>query len=168
MIDMLIRQLGPWSWWVLGFVLLIAEVVVPGVFFVWIGAAAIAIGAVSLLHWDSVWWTWQIQFIAFAILAFLAALVGRQVMAGREQDTDEPQLNRRSAGLVGRTTTLTDAIENGRGRIRLDDTYWTVAGPDMPTGTPVTVTAAKDRELTVERSKRASDDAQSAPAQTKP
>lgn len=146
----LIAGLGPWSWWILGIVLLIAEIAVPGVFFVWIGIAAILIGIVSLLHWQSAWWGWQIQLIAFAILSALAALVGRQVMASSRVVSDEPFLNRRGASLVGRTAVLEEPIREGRGRIRLDDTLWVVSGPDLPAGTRVRVTKSIGRELTVD------------------
>jgi membrane protein implicated in regulation of membrane protease activity len=148
-IDAVIQQLGPWSWWVLGFLLLVAEIAVPGIFFMWVGIAAIAIGAVSLLHWDSLWWTWQLQFVAFAVLAVLAALIGRQIMAAQDRSTDEPHLNKRGASLVGRTAVLDQPIREGRGRIRLDDTWWIVNGPDLPAGTRVRVTESVGRELNV-------------------
>ena len=41
MIQRIVTELGPWAWWVLGIVLLILEVLLPGVFLVWIGIAAI-------------------------------------------------------------------------------------------------------------------------------
>lgn len=48
MIHKLVSDLGPWSWWIFGVVLLAAELVAPGVFLIWIGAAALVLGAVSL------------------------------------------------------------------------------------------------------------------------
>ena len=63
MIERIILELGPWSWWVLGLVLLAAEVVAPGVFLVWIGIAAILTGVVSLLLWETGFWVWQVQFV---------------------------------------------------------------------------------------------------------
>ncbi len=66
MFDNLVVQLGPWSWWVLGLVLLAAELVVPGFFLVWIGLAAIIVGALSLLFWENTFWIWQVQLLVFA------------------------------------------------------------------------------------------------------
>jgi membrane protein implicated in regulation of membrane protease activity len=150
MLISLVSELGPWSWWVVGLVLLAAELVVPGVFLVWVGLAAIIVGALSLLLWESALWTWQLQMLLFAALAIVAALLGRRYVYHNRNASDEPFLNQRSAGLVGRTATLQEPIAEGRGRIRLDDTYWSVMGPDLPAGTQVRIVASNGRDLTVE------------------
>ncbi|CDZ36713.1 NfeD family protein [Neorhizobium galegae] len=143
-------NLGPWSWWILGVVLLTAELAAPGVFLIWIGAAAIVIGVLSLALWDAAFWTWHVQLLLFAVLSGAFALAGRRFYSSRNQETDEPNLNRRGESLVGRTATLHEPIAEGRGRIRLDDTWWSVMGPDLPAGTQVKVVAASGRDLTVE------------------
>ncbi len=150
MLQELVKGLGLWSWWILGLVLLAAELAAPGVFLIWIGAAAIVIGTLSLLLWDSGFWTWQLQLVLFALLSISFALAGRRFYAKRSQTSDEPMLNRRGESLVGRTATLHEPITEGRGRIRLDDTWWSVMGPDLPAGTQVKVVAASGRDLTVE------------------
>ncbi|RAZ91964.1 NfeD family protein [Mesorhizobium hawassense] len=152
MIDRIVSELGPWNWMVLGIVLLVMEVVAPGVFMLWIGIAALIIGAVSLAIWDAAFWTWQVQVLAFLLLAVVSAFVGRQIAVGRQGSIDQPLLNRRGAQMVGRTATLAEPIKNGRGRIRLGDTLWRVSGPDLPVGAQVRVTGAADTdlELTVE------------------
>jgi membrane protein implicated in regulation of membrane protease activity len=149
MLARIVTELGPWSWWVAGFVLLTAEMVVPGFFLVWIGLAALAVGALSLLFWDSAFWVWELQAVLFAVLAVAATLVGRRLTL-RNDKTDEPFLNQRGASLIGRTATLAEPIREGRGRIRLDDTFWQVMGPDLPAGTQVRVVASNGRDLTVE------------------
>jgi hypothetical protein len=148
--DGLFGELGPWTWWIVGFILLAAELAVPGVFLVWIGLAAIIVGALSLLFWDSSVWSWQMQGLIFAVAAVAVTLLGRRYVYNARQSTDEPFLNQRGASLVGRTATLQEPIREGRGRIRLDDTYWTVEGPDLPVGARVKVTASNGRDLTVE------------------
>ena len=150
MFDNLVVELGPWSWWLLGLVLLAAELVLPGFFLVWIGLAGIIVGALSLLFWESAFWVWQVQWLVFAAVAVIVALMGRRYFYNNNQVTDEPFLNQRGASLVGRTATLGEPISEGRGRIRLDDTYWTVTGPDLPVGTRVKVVASNGRDLTVE------------------
>ncbi|TSE02711.1 NfeD family protein [Mesorhizobium intechi] len=153
MFDRIISELGPWNWMVLGFVLLVVEVIAPGFFMLWIGIAALIIGAVSLLIWDAAIWSWQVQVLAFLALSLVSAFVGKKLMGGRDQPTDQPLLNRRGAQMVGRMATLAEPIKDGRGRIKLGDTLWRVAGPDLPAGTQVRVTSAADTdlELTVER-----------------
>ncbi|MDX8447073.1 NfeD family protein [Mesorhizobium captivum] len=152
MIDRIVSELGPWNWMVLGFVLLVMEIVAPGVFMLWIGIAALIIGAISLLVWDAAFWTWQAQVLAFLVLSLISAFVGKKVVGDRHVNADQPLLNRRGAQLVGRTATLAEPIKNGRGRIRLGDTLWRVSGPDLPAGAQVRVTGAADTdlELTVE------------------
>lgn len=150
MIARIVTELGPWAWWVLGIVLLIAEVLMPGVFLIWIGIAAIVTGALSLLLWEAAFWTWHVQWLVFAALSLIAVFAGRRFVAGRNGTSDEPFLNQRGESLVGRTATLEQPIAEGRGRIRLDDTLWTVRGPDLPIGTKVRVVSGSGRDLTVE------------------
>ncbi|MER8383982.1 NfeD family protein [Mesorhizobium sp. M1428] len=152
MFDRIVSELGPWTWMVLGFVLLVMEVIAPGIFMLWIGIAALLIGVVSLLIWDAAFWTWQVQVLAFLALSLVSAYVGKRLVGGRHDETDQPLLNRRGAQMVGRTATLAEPIKDGRGRIKLGDTLWRVSGPDLPAGTQVRVTggADTDLELTVE------------------
>lgn len=150
MIAGLVTELGPWSWWIVGLVFLGLEIVIPGVFLLWIGLAAIVVGAVSLGFWNADFWGWQLQLLMFAVLGIAFALVGRRI-SGSNTESDQPMLNRRVEGLVGRTATLEEPITEGKGRIRLDDTTWIVQGPDMPAGARVRITTAQAGGLTVER-----------------
>ena len=52
--------------------------------------------------------------------------------------------------LVGRVLLLAEAIEGGRGKVRVGDTLWLAEGPDVPAGAEVRVIAAKATELVVE------------------
>ncbi|WP_367718082.1 NfeD family protein [Nitratireductor sp. GISD-1A_MAKvit] len=151
MIEHVVAELGPWNWMLLGFVLLAAEILVPGVFLLWIGIAAILTGALSLQLWDLAAWSWQVQVLVFLALSLISAYAGKRLMdARRDEETDQPLLNRRTEQLIGRTATLEEAIENGFGRIRLDDTLWRVAGPELPAGTRVRVVSVDTGTLRVE------------------
>jgi membrane protein implicated in regulation of membrane protease activity len=150
MIADLVARAGPWSWWVLGVVLLILEIVVPGVFLFWIGLAGIATGLLSLVLWGSAIWAWQVQVVVFVVLSFVAVLIGRTVLKRGETASDEPHLNRRAESLVGRVVTVVEAIENGRGRVKVGDTTWSVSGPDQPAGAKVRIVSASGNELRVE------------------
>lgn len=150
MLEGIFVELGPWNWIVLGCVLLALEIVVPGIFLLWIGIAALLTGALSLQLWGMEFWPWQVQVLVFLALSLGSAFAGRRIMASRKDDTDQPLLNKRTAQLVGRTATLEQPIENGRGRIRLDDTVWRVSGPDLPAGARVRVASSSGNDLAVE------------------
>jgi membrane protein implicated in regulation of membrane protease activity len=152
MLERIFNELGPWNWMVIGFILLVLEIMVPGVFLLWIGIAALITGAVSLLIWDAGFWAWQTQVVVFLILSLICAYVGKQIVWSHRRDTDQPMLNQRGEQMIGRTATLTEPIREGRGRIQLGDTLWRVSGPDLPVGSRVRVTGATaaDLELTVE------------------
>lgn len=154
MISSLLAELGPWNWMVLGFVLLAAEILVPGVFLLWIGVAAILVGALSLQFWGYFFWPWQVQVLVFLVLAIASAYFGKRIMAATESESDEPLLNQRGEQLIGRTATLQEPITEGYGRIRIGDTTWRVAGPDLQAGTRVRVISAKGGDLVVERDDR--------------
>ena len=64
--------------------------------------------------------------------------------------SDQPNLNRPAAQLVGRVFVVAEAIEHGRGKVRVGDTLWPAEGPDAPAGTEVKVTSANGTVLRVE------------------
>ena len=37
-----------WHWWILGLALIIAETVLPGTYFLWMGVSAVALGVIAL------------------------------------------------------------------------------------------------------------------------
>ncbi|GKX35045.1 MAG: membrane protein [Rhizobiaceae bacterium MnEN-MB40S] len=150
MFDWIGTQLGPWTWWVIGLLLLAMEVVIPGIFLMWFGIAAIIVGSLSLMLWTESYWIWQMQVIIFAVLAVISALIGRRMIGGQDGVSDEPLLNQRGASLIGRTATLKAPIHEGRGRIHVDDTTWVVNGPDLPVGSRVRIVSSTGNTLKVE------------------
>lgn len=144
MTDILVR-LGSWNWLIIGLVLMTLELLVPGVFLLWLGLAALLVGLLSLV----IDWTWQIQVITFAVFAMVAVPVWRRIGKGSSIN-DESFLNRRTEALLGRVFTLDKPIEDGRGTIRIDDTIWRVAGPDAPAGSRVKVIRVDGVDLTVD------------------
>lgn len=138
-----------WHWLILGFVLLVGEVLLPGTFLMWPGLAAILTG---VLAYAAPSLGWEVHALVFAVATVLAAAIGRAAYARlRAPQTDHPTLNRRAARLVGTLHTLDTAIADGRGRMKVGDTTWTVAGPDLNAGTRVRVVGVDGIVLTVER-----------------
>ncbi|WP_114389480.1 NfeD family protein [Notoacmeibacter marinus] len=147
----LIEQLGVWLWIIGGFVLLLLELLIPGVFLLWIGLAALATGAIALVAIGpaSDWLVWQVQVAIFLVLSAVFTITGRRY-ANAPGDKASETLNRRGDALVGRTATLIEPIVNGHGRVRIDDSSWRVAGPDLPAGAKVRILSAAEGHLTVE------------------
>jgi inner membrane protein len=135
---------GTWDWFVAGGVLLVLEILAPGVFMLWLGLAALLVGAISLV----VDWPWQAQFVAFAVFSIAAIPIWRRLSRGTR--TDQPFLNRRAEAFVGRVFTLEKPIVDGTGTIGIDDTVWRVSGPDTPAGSKVKVTRVDGAALHVE------------------
>jgi len=150
MILQLIKDAGPWAWWILGIALLVAEIAVPGNFLVWVGIAGILTGVLSNMFWETSWWVWEVQWLTFAALSALTLWLGRRWLHRSRHQSDEPTLNQRGASLIGRTADLVDPIHNGRGRVKIGDTIWTVTGPDLPAGSRVKVVASDGSALRVE------------------
>ena len=142
----LLASLGVWAWFIAGALLLVAEVLAPGVFMLWLGVAALLVGVISLF----VDWTWQAQFIAFAIFSFAAIPLWRRLATRDGAATDQPFLNRRAEALVGRIFTLEKPIIDGSGTMRIDDTVWRITGADVPAGSRVKVAQVDGTALRVE------------------
>ena len=142
-----IRLLGPWSWLVLGLILLGLEILVPGNVFVWFGVAALLTGALAFFAVVG----WQVELIVFVVLAVVLVIVGRRVFARESEPGEQPFLNDRAHRLVGNTYMLSAPIVDGHGRVRIDDTNWRITGPDLPSGTRVKVIDADGAVLKVER-----------------
>jgi len=139
---------GPWTWFIIAAALLLLELFVPGVFFIWLGIAAIATGLIDLV----VNMNWQMEFVVFAVLSLVFLVIGRPLVMKRiNQDTDQPNLNQRNQGFVGKRYKLTEPIESGRGNLTINDTQWRIRGNDCPAGSWVTITAVDGLELLVEK-----------------
>ena len=142
------RELGGWTWWIAGVVLLALELAIPGNVIVWFGVAAILTGALALL----VDWGWQVELVVFIVLSVVLLIAGRRYFGRDVSPGEQPFLNARALRLVGGTYVLTRPIVDGHGSIRIDDSTWRVTGPDLPSGTTVRVAGVDGTVLAVEKS----------------
>jgi len=136
-----------WYWAVLGAVLGVIEIAVPAMVCIWLAAAALAVAAIA---WRYPELAWKHQGLIFAALAVASVVLGRTAFGRAGSGGGDNRLNRRAESYIGRMFTLEGAIVDGRGRLRVDDTVWLVAGPDLPAGTRVRVTGADNTLLRVE------------------
>lgn len=140
-----------WLWLIGGVLLLIAEIIAPGFFLVFIGAAAIATGLFALLFGLSA----PFQLALFALYALVAVMVGRRVYANAETVlSSDPLLNDRSARLVGKVVTVVEAVDEHGGRVRVGDSDWSARGGPSKAGERVRITGVDGNCLTVEPENR--------------
>lgn len=145
---MILEHLDYWHWWILGVVLLVLEVFAPGAFFLWIGVAAGVVG-VALFFFPHL--GWEDQLLIFGVLSVVSIVVWRMYLHHHPTATDRPTLNRRGEQYVGRTFTLEEAMLNGVGKLRVDDSTWKIEGEDCSAGEKVKVVGVDGTVLKVER-----------------
>ena len=135
------------AWAVLALLLIAAETLAPGAFLLWMGLAAAAV-FLGVLRVPGI--PVLAQAAAFVVLSFVAIQVYRKWFRKAARQSDQPLLNRRAAQAIGRVAVLEQAIDRGQGRIKLDDAFWVVEGPDLPAGTTVRVVAVDGMVLKVQ------------------
>ena len=135
-----------WLWLIGGVVLLIAEVIAPGFFLVFIGAAAMATGLFTVLFGLGL----APQLALFALYALIAVLIGRRFYANRHIDSTDPLLNDRAGRLVGKVVTVVVDVDEHSGRVRVGDSDWSARGGPAAAGERVRITGVEGNCLTVE------------------
>jgi membrane protein implicated in regulation of membrane protease activity len=132
-------------WILVGLVLLGAEMLLPGVYLVWIGMAAIGTGLALLVF--------AVEF-GVAVAVFLALLAGGIALGLRLRPKRGPahRVNAPAAGLAGRRGSVA-AVEGTGLRVRLGDSDWPArlaGGAAMPAlGATVRVEAVDGTVLVV-------------------
>jgi len=135
-----------WVWITLGLVLAGTEMLVPGVYFVWLALAAIATGVLTAIVEPSL----PLQIVDFVALSLITVFSARRFLQSRPQESPDPLLNRRGAQMVGRHALVVQAIAHGQGRVRLGDGEWLAEGPDIEIGQQVRVIGTRGTVLLVE------------------
>ena len=140
------NDIEPGWWWAIGgVILLIAEVIAPGFFLIFIGVAAVLTGLFTLMFGLGS----AFQLILFVIYAALAVLAGKRFYH-RPHGATAHKLNNRTAQLIGQTVTVTQAIGAEGGRIRLGDGEWSARGGAAAVGDQVTIRGVEGNCLIVD------------------
>jgi membrane protein implicated in regulation of membrane protease activity len=143
----MLDDISPGALWMIGgIILLAAEILAPGFFLVFIGAAALATGIFALLFGLGL----PAQLALFALYALLAVIVGRRFYANAESESTSPLLNNRAAQLVGRVVTVVEVIDGDVGRVRVGDSEWSARGGPGAAGDKVRITGVEGNCLIVE------------------
>ncbi|WP_139557165.1 NfeD family protein [Methylotetracoccus oryzae] len=136
-----------WHWWAAGALLLVVELLSPGMYFLWMAEAALLTGAL-LWAWPDL--SWESQLLTFSVLSVASIVLARKLLTRHPIESDRPLLNRRAAQLVGRICVLPEPIVNGEGKIRIDDSMWRIRGADAPAGARIRIIGADGVMLRVE------------------
>jgi inner membrane protein len=138
---------GGWFWFIVAGLLLIGELLSPGVFLMWLAGAAAITGVLDV----ALGLSWTAEILIFGGASLLLVLASwKYVTRGWNPKSDQPHLNHRHGAFVGRVFVLEQPIVNGSGKLRIEDTLWDVDGPDLPVGARVKVTGLNGMRLLVE------------------
>lgn len=143
----LFSEVAFWHWWILAVLLAIIEMIAPGFFCIWLAGAAVVTGLIVLAIPS---FGWEAQIVIFAVLAMLSLIAWHRLGRRLIKADGDITLNRRGEQLIGRTVVLTEAIVNGRGAARVNDSIWRVEGADLPAGSNVTIIGVDGTILRVE------------------
>ncbi len=137
-----------WNWWLLALILLVVELLAPGFFFLWMAAAGFVTGCLLLLIpvLDI-----KLQVSIFSVLSVVAITLWKLYGKQHPIITDHPLLNKRGQQYIGRVFSLYKPIENGEGKIKVDDSIWKVHGQDCDISAKVKVIAVRGTVFDVER-----------------
>jgi membrane protein implicated in regulation of membrane protease activity len=140
-------NLEPGWWWAIGgLLLLVAEVIAPGFFLVFIGAAAIATGLFTILFDLGL----PLQLVLFVVYTALAVMIGKRWYGEPHEGDQRHAINEPAKRLVGRTVTAVTDVDDHAGRVRVGDGEWNARGGPATAGERVTVTDVDGNCLIVE------------------
>lgn len=136
-----------WLWLIGGVILLAAEIIAPGFFLMFIGAAAVATGLLSLVFPIGI----ALQLALFAVLTFAIVRVGgRRAYARRYDYSSDPHLNDRASRLIGTVVVVVQPVDNNGGRVRVGDSEWSARGKPAAVGERVRIVDVEGNCLKVE------------------
>ena len=135
-----------WVWIAVGFFLAAAEILVPGVFLIWLAGAALLTGLITLVLPIGV----PLQVVVFAVLAVAAVFLGRNYLRANPVEDADPKMNRRGMRLAGEIAIVTSAIDGSTGRVKHGDSEWLAKGCDAAVGDKVRISGSDGAVLIVE------------------
>jgi membrane protein implicated in regulation of membrane protease activity len=135
-----------WVWLTLGLLLAALEMLVPGVYLIWLAAAALITGVLTFAFDLSL----PLQVIDFVFLSLIAAFSAKRFLGEKPIESSDPLMNRRGARMIGETALVTAAIEHGSGRVKVGDSEWIARGAETAAGERVRIIGTDGSTLLVE------------------
>lgn len=137
-----------WHWWILACLVLVLEMLLPGIIFLWLSVAAAAAGFVVLLVPDV---SVELQLIAFGVFSVLSFVIGRRFFRPARSGAQEEDVSSTRSSLVGKTTVLTEKTTNGRVRQNVYGSSWVLkSDEELVEGQKVRVCGIEGSTLLVE------------------
>lgn len=134
-----------WIWVAIGLALGALELVVPGVYLIWLAIAAIVTGMLTFVLDLGV----AVSVINFVFLSLITVYSAKRFLRDRPIESSDPLMNNRGGRLVGEVVMVVRAIDGGEGRVKVGDSEWIARGPDTAEGTRMRVISTKGPILTV-------------------
>jgi inner membrane protein len=135
-----------WLWLGLALLLAVAEMLIPGVFLIWLAGAALLTGLLAFVLPIGL----PLQIVIFAVAAIAAVFAGRNYIRRNPVAEADPLMNRRGARAVGEVVRVSQPIVDGHGKVHLGDSEWLARGADAPLDARVRITGSDGAVLLVE------------------
>ena len=138
-----------WNWLILGFCLLIAEIIIPGIFLLWWGIAAIITAGITALFSGI---SLVASGIIYALLSFILSIAWWKYQHAKDKtDQKHSVLNQRDHAMLGSKGTVQEIAPNGIGRGFFGDTTWRIKGEHLQPGDLIEVIYVQGITLFVQK-----------------
>lgn len=137
-------------WLLVGLLLSLLELVVPGVYLIWFGFAAFAMSLLVLTITLDI----TAQLFWFALFSAVFAIVGlfayRYIFKRTQTPKEYQNLNDSAQQLVGRKVTVAEEVEDNQTKVKIGDSFW-LAYTEKPLkkGDTAKITGVKDSLILV-------------------
>lgn len=136
------------GWMIIAIILIGFEFMVPGIYFMWVGFAALLLSGITFFFPDI---SLAFQLLLFSVFAVAMVYAGKKYLMEKTDPSDDSTLNLRGRQYIGRTYEVAVAFKNGKGKIKVEDTLWTAIGPkSLAVGESVKVVDIDGTRLMVE------------------
>lgn len=135
------------AWLIAALALGVAELLIPGVFAIFLAIAAAVVALAVLVVPDI---PIEAQITAFAVWSVVTVLIGKRWYVDFPIASSDPQLNDRASRLVGEIVVVEVAIDRNGGRVRIGDGSWPAEGPSAAAGDRVRIVAVRHGLVVVE------------------
>lgn len=111
------------EWSALGIFLVLLELFSPGIYLIWFGFAALAVGGID--YYEDLSLTYQL--IAFSVLSAVMAYAGfyiYRLVLKHGKKPEYPHLNNLAGQHIGKTVALISDVKDGETKVKVGDSVW--------------------------------------------